>query len=642
MNFWHMQLHPNEASEWSRNDIINLLEEGVIGVGEKWRNDHNCPQRFCNEMSIGDIVLVRHNGPLALVQVTSNSFENPDGIEVDAWFYYCREIKILALNIDGDIVQKYRQKHRNKNWNEGLYCPVTMDTANYCLFIRFWYDYILKEKAIEHAVEPSIYAVNEILQQNLSIPPYQRPYKWEKNQVEQLLNDIYNHKNSNNNKNRYRIGSLILCIDRTIKKDSNFKDFSIDIVDGQQRITTLLLILSILNPTLSNDLFNNLEYNHSSSYENIQKNKIVIDEWIKDKVLSKKDCIELFNYITNKCELVQVVVYNISEAFQMFDSQNGTGKELEPYNLLKAYHLRAIKDPSLQKEFDIRWEDSVKYYYDKEVKNIDILKQLFSEQLYRTRIWSKNEYAYTFSKQKIDEFKGLSINESTIAEYPYFTPILLKYSISNFLKQKNHNTDSAIFNNYLNELNTKDLLSLNQIIINGEIFFEYINKYTELYKNLFMSDLDTNGFQTFYQKYCLYDKKDRNGDRYLRELYKSLIISVYDRFGNKGLTPAIYQMLYAFVFKNRIEMRSVFYRSVVNIPIDSEKNPFDIINRAKSNSEIKVLEKLCMIDLKTIQDVRKEHEDKTKKRKSARFVSEIIEFFSKEENQKYIIKGELE
>ena len=639
MNFWHMQLHPNEASEWTRNDIVKLLKKGVIGVGKKWKNDHNCPHRFCEEMNIGDIVLVRHHGPLALVQVISNSFENPNEEEVDAWFYYCREIKILAINEDESILQEFKRKFKNQTWNEGLYCPVTMDTANYCLFIRFWYDYILREKASCHAVEPTIYAVNEILQQDLSIPPYQRPYKWEKNQVEQLLNDIYNHKISNN-KNRYRIGSLILCIDRTIKKDPKYQDFSIDIVDGQQRITTLLLILLLLNPNLSSDLFSNLKYNHSSSYENIQKNKTVIEDWIKDKVLSEADCTELFNYITNKCELVQVIVYNISEAFQMFDSQNGTGKELEAYNLLKAYHLRAIKESALQKEFDIRWENSVKYYYNKEDKNIDILKQLFNEQLYRTRIWSKNEYAYTFSKQKIDEFKGLSINESTIAEYPYFTPILLKYSISHFLKETKHETSSVSLNNYLKGLNTDDLLSINQIIINGELFFEYINKYTEIYKKLFMSDSDINGFQEFYQKYCLYNKKDRNGDRYLRELYKSLMISVYDRFGSKGLSPAIYKMFYAFVFKNRIEMRSVFYRSVVNIPIDSEKNPFDIINRAKSINEIKTLDYLCQIDLRTINEVCNEHEDKTKKRKSARFVKEIIDFFNMPDNQKYLIKGE--
>ena len=91
-----MQLHPNEASEWSRNDIEKLLKKGVIGVGKKWKNDHNCPQRFCEEMNIGDIVLIRHNGPLALVQVTGNFFENPDEEEIDVWFYYCREIKILA------------------------------------------------------------------------------------------------------------------------------------------------------------------------------------------------------------------------------------------------------------------------------------------------------------------------------------------------------------------------------------------------------------------------------------------------------------------------------------------------------------------------------------------------------------------
>ena len=41
--------------------------------------------------------------------------------------------------------------------------------------------------------------------------------------------------------------------------------------------------------------------------------------------------------------MVFIKVFDISEAFQMFDSQNGTGMPLEPYNLLKAFHLKSIK-----------------------------------------------------------------------------------------------------------------------------------------------------------------------------------------------------------------------------------------------------------------------------------------------------------
>lgn len=639
MNFWHMQLHPNEANEWSRKDILDLVNLNVIGVGKGWKGDRNCPEKFNEEMAIGDIVLIRHEGPLCLVQITSNSFENKNKSVVDAWFYYCREVKILAIDLNHTVQYEYKSKYK-KSWNEGLFLITTMDKANDCQFVRYWYDLALKEKSNNHNVEPSLYAVNEILQQNLSIPPYQRPYKWERPQVEQLLSDIYNHKQSGNTKSRYRIGSLILCIDRSIKNDKKFKDFTIDIVDGQQRITTLLLILLALNPNYSNILFDQLEYNHSSSYENINKNKTVITDWIKEKNLTEKDCIELFEYIVDRCELVQVIVYNISEAFQMFDSQNGTGKELEAYNLLKAYHLRAIKKADEQKKYDIQWENAVKYFSKKDEKNIDILKQLFNEQLYRTRIWSKNEYAYTFSKQKIDEFKGLSINEMEKLNFSYLNPILLNFYISNSLKEGKVTTSSKTLNNYFSSLEPSAFIFLNQLIINGEQFFEYINKYTEMYKVLFMSDNDINGFQSFYIDSCMYDKRDRNGDRYLRELYKSLIMSLYDRFGENGLIPPIYKMFYAFVFKNRIEMRSVFYRSVVNLPIDADLNPFDVINQAKNIRELKTLEYLCRIDKKTIKEVCDEHKDKSKKRKSARYVQAIIDFFNEIDNQRFVSEGE--
>lgn len=45
-----------------------------------------------------------------------------------------------------------------------------------------------------------------------------------------------------------------------------------------------------------------------------------------------------------------IVVKDRSEAFQMFDSQNGRGKELEAYNLLKAYHIRAMEQNSREEK----------------------------------------------------------------------------------------------------------------------------------------------------------------------------------------------------------------------------------------------------------------------------------------------------
>ncbi len=75
------------------------------------------------------------------------------------------------------------------------------------------------------------------------IPPYQRPYSWEKENVQQLLEDIwetYSEKDS-----EYFIGSLI-----TIERE---RDRRYDVVDGQQRLTTLNVILARLRDCITDD-----------------------------------------------------------------------------------------------------------------------------------------------------------------------------------------------------------------------------------------------------------------------------------------------------------------------------------------------------------------------------------------------------
>lgn len=68
------------------------------------------------------------------------------------------------------------------------------------------------------------------------IPPYQRPYSWNTENVQQLLEDVWEAYNANDPE--YFIGSLI-----TIEKQ---KDLRYEVVDGQQRLTTLNLIFARL------------------------------------------------------------------------------------------------------------------------------------------------------------------------------------------------------------------------------------------------------------------------------------------------------------------------------------------------------------------------------------------------------------
>jgi hypothetical protein len=75
------------------------------------------------------------------------------------------------------------------------------------------------------------------------IPPYQRAYSWEKENVQQLLDDIWEAYTENDTE--YFIGSLI-----TIEKE---RDRRYDVVDGQQRLTTLNLILARMRDHINDD-----------------------------------------------------------------------------------------------------------------------------------------------------------------------------------------------------------------------------------------------------------------------------------------------------------------------------------------------------------------------------------------------------
>ena len=70
------------------------------------------------------------------------------------------------------------------------------------------------------------------------------------------------------------------------------------------------------------------------------------------------------NAFSTILEVVVICVNRVSEAFQLFDSQNTRGKNLDPHDLLKAYHLREMKD------YPYEMEHAVKKWESKDTKKI--------------------------------------------------------------------------------------------------------------------------------------------------------------------------------------------------------------------------------------------------------------------------------
>lgn len=81
------------------------------------------------------------------------------------------------------------------------------------------------------------------------IPDYQRPYKWENEQVDMLWDDI--NEAFQNGEENYFLGSII-----TAKPGDGDRYRYVDVVDGQQRLTTLMILFCVvrdLYPALNED-----------------------------------------------------------------------------------------------------------------------------------------------------------------------------------------------------------------------------------------------------------------------------------------------------------------------------------------------------------------------------------------------------
>lgn len=78
--------------------------------------------------------------------------------------------------------------------------------------------------------------ISEVFQGFYSVPDYQREYVWQSEQVEQLLADIHSELNGSDPEKapEYFIGSIVVCPG---------KDGVFDLIDGQQRMTTLFLTM---------------------------------------------------------------------------------------------------------------------------------------------------------------------------------------------------------------------------------------------------------------------------------------------------------------------------------------------------------------------------------------------------------------
>lgn len=223
-----------------------------------------------------------------------------------------------------------------------------------------------KNNEIINAKDTTIYDFLKNSKQ-IIIPRYQRPYSWEKKNVETLMNDV---------KKNYYIGNII---EYYINDDK-------EIVDGQQRLITIFLILiaiyhfiqdesikneikeliktndkckMILKSRIANDGSDILEYlidGENIPREFVQKyNEIKIYKII-EKDLNNRDVNELYNNIKGSNIVEISFLQNQYSAHEMFVNVNTKGKPLEMIEILKSQLFKYLLNTPNSDIYKEEWE----------------------------------------------------------------------------------------------------------------------------------------------------------------------------------------------------------------------------------------------------------------------------------------------
>ncbi len=227
-----------------------------------------------------------------------------------------------------------------------------------------------------------------------SIPRYQRPYSWTTEHAGDLLQDLLDALNAAgdvDSSNPYFLGSVVL-----IKKENSA---SAQVVDGQQRLTTLTILLSVLRFSGSQEdkseltsyiyqkgrrfegtkdqprltlrpkdqpfFWDYIQYEDgleklngsttklSDSQKNIRDNALYLKKKVDE--LPEERRAELDMFIIQRCYLVAVSTPDLDSAYRIFSVLNDRGMELSHTDILKADIIGSMPE-EFEDDYTNKWE----------------------------------------------------------------------------------------------------------------------------------------------------------------------------------------------------------------------------------------------------------------------------------------------
>ncbi|MGL2820310.1 DUF262 domain-containing protein [Helicobacter pylori] len=222
------------------------------------------------------------------------------------------------------------------------------------------------------------------------IPIYQRPYQWTEENCEKLLDDLFEDYEKDRESD-YFCGSLVL-----VKSDPNSKTEIYDIVDGQQRLSTFILLVKVL-ADLYNDCLNpdskileclqegwkdrhterkrlsfnaigsNAEYDFQDALDffddphhvskndenNYLKNAVCLKDYLREKEI--KNINDFIKWLYSNVKFITIICPNIDKALRIFNVLNARGLPLHAIDIFKVELLKKLAKEKDQEEFVSRW-----------------------------------------------------------------------------------------------------------------------------------------------------------------------------------------------------------------------------------------------------------------------------------------------
>lgn len=286
------------------------------------------------------------------------------------------------------------------------------------------------------------------------VPIYQRNYAWEDTEINALVKDVLDSYEKGNN-SVYYIGTLV-----TYKRS----DTLFEVIDGQQRLTTIYLILKALGVNIKNKLSYTARQISKETIEKLPGIPELYDEGIKNGFDYAQDAIENIvgnnregfeKYFLEKVRLIHYRVPHDVDLNHYFEVMNSRGEQLEKHEIIKARLSEKLNGDELT-TFSVIWEacsDMNRYIQQKYQnqrlfgKNYDIIldydvfeeksenKKTNKRSIHELINQKKREQLGKESKEEQDSFQS-------IIDFPNFLLIVLK--LTRILKEDDFKPEDFI------------------------------------------------------------------------------------------------------------------------------------------------------------------------------------------------------